>query len=119
MSQQQCQTAQLDGVLIPLTCLDLQIAAVIKEAGYAAENVAYGMGGGLLQKVNRDTMSFATKLAHIIYTDGREADIMKQPQTDSGKFSLPGKSAFRFLNPCLWTTQNISIPCLARITDIR
>ena len=29
----------------------------------SAENVAFGMGGGLLQKVNRDTMSFATKLS--------------------------------------------------------
>ena len=35
-------------------------------------------------------MSFATKLSHIVYSDGRPADIMKQPQTDTGKFSLPG-----------------------------
>jgi hypothetical protein len=35
-------------------------------------------------------MSFATKLCHIVYTDGRPADIMKQPQSDMGKFSLPG-----------------------------
>lgn len=39
--------------------------------------VAFGMGGGLLQKVNRDTMSFATKLSHIVYEDGKPADIMK------------------------------------------
>ena len=32
--------------------------------------VAFGMGGGLLQKVNRDTCSLATKLAHIVYADG-------------------------------------------------
>ncbi len=51
------------------------------------------MGGGLLQKVNRDTMSFATKLCHIVYADGAAADIMKQPQTDTGKFSLPGERA--------------------------
>ena len=51
------------------------------------------MGGGLLQKVNRDTMSFATKLSHIRYADGRERDIMKMPKTDSGKISLPGQLA--------------------------
>ena len=35
----------------------------IKEAGFSAQNVVFGMGGGLLQKINRDTMSFTTKLS--------------------------------------------------------
>ncbi|CAJ0914496.1 14270_t:CDS:2, partial [Entrophospora sp. SA101] len=61
------------------------------EAGYSAQNVAFGMGGGLLQKLNRDTMSFATKLSHITYADGTQRDIMKTPKTDVGKFSLPGE----------------------------
>ena len=59
-------------------------------AGFSAESVGFGMGGGLLQKVNRDTMSFATKLCHIDYANGESADIMKAPLTDSGKYSLPG-----------------------------
>ena len=59
-------------------------------AGFSAESVGFGMGGGLLQKVNRDTMSFATKLCHIVYADGRAHDVMKAPLTDSGKNSLPG-----------------------------
>ena len=46
-------------------------------------------------QVNRDTMSFATKLNHIVYSDGRPTDIMKQPQTDTGKFSLPGMLAVK------------------------
>jgi nicotinic acid phosphoribosyltransferase len=46
------------------------ILKAVKEAGYAAQNVGFGMGGGLLQKLNRDTMSFATKLCHITYADG-------------------------------------------------
>ncbi|KXZ56944.1 hypothetical protein GPECTOR_1g851 [Gonium pectorale] len=75
-----------------------QIAKAVEADGYAADNVSYGMGGGLLQKVNRDTMSFATKLCHIIYEDGRAADIMKQPQTDTGKFSLPGVLAVKRVN---------------------
>jgi nicotinamide phosphoribosyltransferase len=49
------------------------------------------MGGGLLQKVDRDTMSFATKLNYIIYKgDGVHRNVMKRPKTDGGKFSLPG-----------------------------
>ena len=48
------------------------------------------MGGGLLQKVNRDTMSFATKLSHIVYADGSQRDIMKAPSSDTSKTSLPG-----------------------------
>jgi len=49
------------------------------------------MGGGLLQKCNRDTMSFATKLSHITYADGIHRDVMKTPKTSSAKTSLPGR----------------------------
>ncbi|KAG2442447.1 hypothetical protein HXX76_002533 [Chlamydomonas incerta] len=87
-----CGVIQGDGIDLPTM---EKIAHAIEAAGFAADNVAYGMGGGLLQKVNRDTMSFATKLNHIIYEDGRAADIMKQPQTDTGKFSLPGVLAVK------------------------
>lgn len=57
--------------------------------------VAFGMGGGLLQRVNRDTMSFATKLSHIVYADGTEADTMKLPKSDPLKYSLPGIMAVK------------------------
>ena len=67
------------------------------DAGYSAANVAFGMGGGLLQKVNRDTMSFATKLSRIEYADGSTPprDVMKHPKTDAAKFSLPGVLAVK------------------------
>lgn len=70
----------------------------VKNEGYSAENCAFGMGGGLLQKINRDTLSFATKLSHIVYEDGASKDIMKTPKTDSTKFSLPGKLAVKSVN---------------------
>lgn len=41
-------------------------------------------------QVNRDTMSFATKLSHMVYADGSARDVMKHPKTDATKFSLPG-----------------------------
>eukprot|EP01114_Cavostelium_apophysatum_P007401 TRINITY_DN1949_c0_g1_i3.p1 TRINITY_DN1949_c0_g1~~TRINITY_DN1949_c0_g1_i3.p1 ORF type:complete len:532 (-),score=140.66 TRINITY_DN1949_c0_g1_i3:48-1580(-) len=69
------------------------VVKIIEKAlaeGYSAQNIVYGMGGGLLQKVNRDTMSFATKLSYIEYADGRKRDVMKLPKTDAGKVSLPG-----------------------------
>jgi nicotinic acid phosphoribosyltransferase len=47
--------------------------------------VAYGMGGGLLQRLNRDTMQFATKLCHIVYADGSQRDIAKMPKSDAAK----------------------------------
>ncbi len=40
--------------------------------------------------MNRDTLSFATKLCHIKYADGSARDVMKAPKTDVNKFSLPG-----------------------------
>ncbi|KAG0215275.1 hypothetical protein BGX28_000494 [Mortierella sp. GBA30] len=67
-----------------------QVLDAVLAAGYSAQNCAFGMGGGLLQKMNRDTMSFATKLCHIVYQDGTKRDVMKHPKTDADKISLPG-----------------------------
>ncbi|KAK9909867.1 hypothetical protein WJX75_008746 [Coccomyxa subellipsoidea] len=87
-----CGVIQGDGI-------DLQklseILAAVLEKGFSAEAVAFGMGGGLLQKVNRDTMSFATKLSHVVYADGTPADIMKTPTGDSAKISFPGSLAVK------------------------
>jgi len=78
---------QGDGINMPVVknILDAALAE-----GYSAQNVAFGMGGGLLQKVNRDSMSFATKLSWIEYSNGETRDIMKLPKTDASKVSLPG-----------------------------
>eukprot|EP00201_Polytomella_parva_P021489 CAMPEP_0175040196 /NCGR_PEP_ID=MMETSP0052_2-20121109/1109_1 /TAXON_ID=51329 ORGANISM="Polytomella parva, Strain SAG 63-3" /NCGR_SAMPLE_ID=MMETSP0052_2 /ASSEMBLY_ACC=CAM_ASM_000194 /LENGTH=347 /DNA_ID=CAMNT_0016302341 /DNA_START=778 /DNA_END=1821 /DNA_ORIENTATION=+ len=75
-----------------------RVCKALEAKGFSAANVSFGMGGGLLQKVNRDTMSFATKLNFISYGDGRCMDVMKQPVTDEGKFSLPGKLAVKYVN---------------------
>jgi len=79
----------IQGDGISITTIEKILTAVLNK-GYSAQCVAFGMGGGLLQKVNRDTMSFATKLAHIVDKDGRHRDIMKRPKTDGGKISFPG-----------------------------
>jgi len=59
--------------------------------GYSAQSCTFGMGGGLLQRVDRDTMSFATKLSYIEYADGCVREVMKYPKTDADKISLPGE----------------------------
>ncbi|KAF9982724.1 hypothetical protein BGZ65_002559 [Modicella reniformis] len=82
-----CGVIQGDGISYKILG---RILDAVLAAGYSAQNCAFGMGGGLLQKLNRDTMSFATKLAHIVYEDGTKRDVMKHPTTDSGKISLPG-----------------------------
>jgi nicotinamide phosphoribosyltransferase len=61
-------------------------------AGFSAENVAFGMGGGLLQKVDRDTLKWAMK-ASAIKIDGTRRDIFKDPVTDPGKVSKKGRQA--------------------------
>ena len=90
-----CGVIQGDGINIDGLRRILEAAM---EAGYSAENVAFGMGGGLLQKVNRDTMSFATKLSAIVpESTGEERIVMKAPKTDVGKTSLPGRLAVKYV----------------------
>jgi nicotinamide phosphoribosyltransferase len=57
--------------------------------GWSAENVAFGMGGALLQHSNRDTMKFAMK-ASAAYINGEWVDVYKDPVGDSSKTSKKG-----------------------------
>ena len=57
--------------------------------GFSAENVGFGMGGALLQQVNRDTQRFAYK-ASAGLIDGHFQPIYKDPVTDPGKRSKDG-----------------------------
>lgn len=59
-------------------------------AGFSADNIAFGMGGGLLQQVNRDTQQFAMKTS-AIRINGAWRDVFKAPVTDVGKTSKKGK----------------------------
>ncbi len=60
--------------------------------GLSADNIAFGMGGELLQKVNRDTQKFAMK-ASAVCVNGVWRDVFKDPITDSGKRSKKGRLA--------------------------
>lgn len=62
----------------------------LKFAGYSADNVAFGMGGALLQQMNRDTQKFAMK-ASAVRINGEWVDVWKDPVTDPGKVSKKGR----------------------------
>ncbi len=67
-----------------------EILETMKRAGFSADNVAFGMGGALLQQVNRDTLKFAMK-ASAALVDGKWIDVFKDPVTDNVKKSKKGQ----------------------------
>jgi nicotinamide phosphoribosyltransferase len=69
-----------------------KVLAALTEAKLSAENVAFGMGGGLLQKVDRDTQKWAMK-ASAIKINGFWQEVYKDPVTDPGKISKKGRLA--------------------------
>jgi nicotinamide phosphoribosyltransferase len=60
--------------------------------GYSASNIAFGMGGALLQGVNRDTQKFAYKCSEAMVND-TAVPVFKDPVTDQGKRSKQGRLA--------------------------
>ncbi len=54
------------------------ICNMMIEEGFSVENIAFGMGGALLQKVDRDTQKFAFKCSSITI-NGEEAEVRKNP----------------------------------------
>jgi nicotinamide phosphoribosyltransferase len=78
---------QGDGIDIQMLSLILN---AIEQANWSADNIAFGSGGGLLQKLNRDTQRFAFKCSSVTVGD-EERDVFKQPITDSSKRSKSGR----------------------------
>jgi nicotinamide phosphoribosyltransferase len=62
----------------------------LKDEGFSASNIAFGIGGSLLQKISRDTMKFAYKCSAIT-ANGKLIEVYKQPITDAGKNSKRGR----------------------------
>jgi len=67
-----------------------RILETMKEDGLSADNLAMGSGGGLLQKLNRDTQRFAFKCS-AIEVNNQWRDVYKDPVTDAGKRSKRGR----------------------------
>lgn len=79
------------------------ILGTMEHEGWSADNVVFGMGGGLLQQVNRDTMRFAFKCSSV-EVDGEQRDVFKAPATDSAKDSKRGRLGLYHNQDDGWTT---------------
>jgi len=66
------------------------ILGALAAMGWSADNIAFGMGGALLQQVDRDTQRFAMKCSSA-QVNGEWIDVQKDPITDSGKKSKAGR----------------------------
>ena len=54
------------------------IYEALQKAGISAENLVLGMGGALLQRVNRDTQEYALKCS-FAQVNGKEINVQKNP----------------------------------------
>lgn len=85
------------------------ILATVLAHGYSASNLAFGMGGALLQRVDRDTQKFAFKCSSATI-GGREIDVFKDPVTDPGKTSKKGRLALVRRDGRLSTVRGTDVP---------
>lgn len=67
-----------------------EILGYMQSTGYSIDNIVFGMGGALLQKLDRDTQKFALKCSSI-KRNGVWEDVYKSPITDKGKTSKKGR----------------------------
>ena len=100
------RVVQGDGIVIDSL---REIYIELERRGLAADNAVFGMGGGLLQHVNRDTMNFGQK-ANAVRVNGEWIDIYKQPTGDSMKVSKAGRLALKYENGTYETVPRDSIP---------
>lgn len=62
----------------------------MKKNHWSADNLAFGSGGALLQKLDRDTQKCAFKCSYAVI-NGKQVNVFKQPITDLGKKSKKGR----------------------------
>ena len=66
------------------------LGVVVDLHGWSADNLAFGMGGALLQQLDRDTQQFAMKCS-AAEINGEWVDVFKDPITDRVKASKKGR----------------------------
>lgn len=92
----------IQGDGIDYKSLDMILKAMA-DGGWAADNLAFGSGGALLQKLNRDTQKCAFKCAYALIKGGG-VDVYKDPITDPGKKSKKGKLTLEKDDAGAWVT---------------
>ncbi|XP_055503570.1 nicotinamide phosphoribosyltransferase 2 [Leucoraja erinacea] len=71
-----------------------EILIALKKEHWSTENLAFGCGGALLQKLNRDTLNCSYKCSYV-EQNGKGLDVYKQPVTDPAKVSKKGRLILR------------------------
>uniref|UniRef100_A0A8C9V621 Nicotinamide phosphoribosyltransferase n=1 Tax=Scleropages formosus TaxID=113540 RepID=A0A8C9V621_SCLFO len=71
-----------------------EILEKLRDEGWSMENVLFGCGSSLLQKINRDTLNCAFKCSYV-ESNGKGMDVYKQPITDPSKRSKRGRLSLR------------------------
>ncbi|XP_015779653.1 PREDICTED: nicotinamide phosphoribosyltransferase-like [Acropora digitifera] len=66
-----------------------EILESMKRHKWSADNIAFGSGGALLQKIDRDTQKCAYKCCFAVINDN-PVNVYKQPITDAAKHSKKG-----------------------------
>lgn len=69
------------------------VLAELKLRKISSDNMAFGMGGALLQHLNRDTLKFAMKTNAVSHDGINWIDVRKDPATDPAKRSKSGRLA--------------------------
>lgn len=77
----------------------------MNRTGWSADNITFGMGGALLQQLNRDTQQFAFKSSHVT-VNGEDRDVFKDPVEGHDKASKRGRLALHFKNGA-WSTHRL------------
>lgn len=75
---------------------EMSITSILRNVvdfnGWSADNIAFGMGGALLQHCDRDWQRWAMKCSSV-KVNGEWRDVFKDPITDPGKASKKGRLA--------------------------
>jgi len=85
------------------------IYAELERRGLAADNVLCGMGGGLLQKLDRDSMNFGMK-ASAVRINGQWRDVFKAPKGSQMKRSKAGRLALCKVDGDYRTVRHDEVP---------
>lgn len=83
---------------------------------WSTDMLAFGSGGGLLQKMNRDTLKCAYKCSWV-EVDGVARDVSKNPITDRGKKSKRGRLTLE-CNDGAWSTVENGDPAKDKLVTV-
>lgn len=81
---------QGDGINLLKDNTIARILEALETKGWSAENLTYGAGAGLAQKMDRDSLRFAMKCSAAMVA-GVWRDVFKAPKTDVSKASKAGR----------------------------